>query len=217
MSDRASVARPDGGGGRLGPRTQPRQSSIVIVTRAAEGHLKPLRHVLQTRLLEARKFKRGPLSFGQLGQTRSDHPLALLSSQALPVRPNGKFELFERSAAVGRSAAESLLAPQTSVISVLEQPYPDGTARRIVQMRLSIDLEKDLLSDVFSFGFVAKNIHRYSMDEPDVPMEQGAQGVAVRQVHFGDQIGVRFMTAGWVLASIDAVSHRRRITTYRCH
>jgi transcriptional regulator with XRE-family HTH domain len=209
MFEPAGGPRLRGSGGAFGPRAEPRQPPIVVVARAAEGHPEALRDVLQTHLLQARELQRRPLPLGQLREACSNDPAALLPRQAVPVPWNRQLDPFERLAAVRRSSAERLLAPQAAMIGVLQEPHAHGAARGIVKVRFSVDLEKDLLRDVLGFPFIPQNADRHAVDQSNVSLEQGAQRVTAGQVHLRDQVRVRLPAAACSVAPIDPLFHRR--------
>src|SRR5262249_34870535 len=121
---------------------------------------------------------------------------------------NRRLDPVEGLARVGRSSAEHILAVKASAIGVLKKPHAHGAARWIVQMRFSIDFEEYLLRDVLRLSIVAKDVGRDSMDQPYVSTQQRSQRVAVWQVHFSDQVGVRLLIAGSAPASIGVAFHR---------
>jgi hypothetical protein len=126
----------------------------------------------------------------------------------LSAASNRRIDLVQRFAAIGGTAAENVLAPQASAIRILKQPDAHGAARWIVEVRLSIDLEEHLLRDVLGLPFIAEDVDSHAVDQPNVSTEQCPKRVAVRQMHFGDEVGVRLLTTGAALASTDIASHR---------
>jgi hypothetical protein len=149
------------------------------VARTTQGHAEALRDLAQTFFLEARKLQRGTLPFGQLRQAGSDDPSALVAGQMLPVPSNRGLRAIERFACVRRTPAEQIPAPQAAAIGVLEEPHAHGAARRIVQMRFSIDLEKHFLCDVLGLPFVPEDVDGHAVDQANVSTKQRAQRVAV--------------------------------------
>jgi hypothetical protein len=178
------------------------------VARTTQGHAESLRDLSKALFLETRKLQRGALPFGQLRKARSDDPPTLVAGQMLPVPSNRRLNSIERFTCVRGAPAEHVPAPQASPIGVLEEPHAHGAARRIVQMRFSINLEKYFLCDVFGLSFVPEDVDRHAVDQSNVSAEQCPQRVAVWQVHFGDEVGVRLLTADAALASVDMASHR---------
>jgi hypothetical protein len=127
----------------------------------------------------------------------------------LPGLSNRLLNAIERFTGVRGAPAEHISAPQASAIRVLEEPHAHGAARRIVQVRFPINLEKHFLCDVFGLAFIPENVDRHAVDQSSVSTEQGPQRVAVGRVHFSNQVGVRLLTAGGsALASMDMASHR---------
>jgi len=177
------------------------------MARTTQGHAEPLRDLSQALFLEARKLQRGALPFGQLRKARSDDPPALVAGQMLPVLFDRGLDSIERFASVRRTPAEHGPAPQALTIRILEKPDAHGAARRIVQMRLSINLEEHFLRDVLGFSLIAQDVDRHAVDQSNVSTEQRPQRIAVWQVHLGDQVGVRLLAAGAALASTDVASH----------
>jgi hypothetical protein len=190
------------------------------VTRTAQGHAKALRDLSEALFLQTRELQRGALSLGQLRKAGANDPPALFACQILATSSSRRLNSIQRLASVRRPPAKHVPPPQASAIRVLQEPHAHRAARWIVQVRLAVNLEKDFLSDVLGLSFVSQDVGRHAVDQADVATKQCPQGIAVGQVHFSDEVGVRLLTADASLASMDLASHRSKllgVTLYRLH
>jgi hypothetical protein len=178
------------------------------VARTAQGDAKTLRDLSQTLFLQTGELQRGALALGQLRKAGSNDPPALLACQRLATSSSRRLNSIQRLAAVRRPPAEHVPPPQASAIGVLQEPHAHRAARRIVQVRFAVNLEKDFLSDVFGLPLVSQNVCCHATDQTDVSTKERSQRIAVGQVHFSDEIGVCLLTADAALASMDLASHR---------
>src|SRR5438093_9149077 len=137
-----------------GPRLEPGQASIVVVTRAPDRHAEALGDVAQRQLLEAGELEGGPLSLGQLREPRAQDEPSLFRGELTSAAFRHPVHLVERFSAIRGAPSQRGFAAERAVICVLEQPAPDRAARRVVEVRLAVDLEEDFLGDVLRFAGV---------------------------------------------------------------
>jgi hypothetical protein len=172
------------------------------MARAAERDAKPRRDVAQGELLEARQLERRALPGRQLRQGGAQHPSPLFRRQLRPVALSRPCVVVQRLRDVAGTAQQRESAAQAAVVGVLQEPHPDGSARRIVEVRLAVDLEEDFLCDVLRFAGVAEDIQGDAVDEAAVSMEQRLHRNVVRCAHRDDEIGVRLDAAVAIAAAL---------------
>lgn len=176
------------------------------MTRTPEGHSQAVGDVPERKILEADELERLPLLVWQLSEAGKNEPATfVVGEEAWPsvragVEPNARVDaelpclkrihFLERIAAVCDSATKRRLAPQRPVIGVLQQPDFYRSSRRIVEVGLSIYLQKHVLGDVFRFGGVAKDIGGNPVHEPCVAADQVFEGVSVAGLHGGHEFRI---------------------------
>ena len=170
------------------------------MTRAAERDAKPRRDVAEGEILEACQLEGRALPGRQLGQAGAQHPSPLFRRQLRPVALSRARIDVQRLGEVAGAAQQRESAAQAAVVGVLQEPHPDGSARRIVQVRVAVDLEEDFLCDVLRLAGVAEDVQGDAIDEAAVSMEQRLDRIVVGRPHRHDEIGVR-LDAGFAIAA----------------
>jgi transcriptional regulator with XRE-family HTH domain len=178
------------------PLLQPREATIVIMPSAADRHSEAFGHVAERQVLEAGQFQRGALTLGELGQARPQHPAAFFARQTRGVLTEF-VSGFDRFTAIARTPAQHILAAHRPPIRILQEPPSHGTPRRIVEMRLPVDLEKHLLGAVFGLGPVLENVGSDSVDQAGVSTEERVQGLPLAVTHRPYQLGVAHGPDDW--------------------
>jgi hypothetical protein len=161
------------------------------MARATDRHAEPFGDITQGQILEAGQLERGALPGRQLIEAAVQNPSAFVGRQARRPLRSAVVERFDPFASIGGAAAERSFAPERAVIDVLQQPHPYRSALGRKQVRLPIDLEKDLLGHVFGFRAVAQNAVRDAADQTSVTLDKRREGVRVVGADVVEQFGIR--------------------------
>ena len=140
-------------------------------------------------------------------EPRTNHPSAFLARQFLTRALGEAVGFLERLAVVSRAPAQRGFAPQRPVIRILEEPHSHGSARRIVQVGLSVHFQENLLRHVFRLSRVVQDVDRDVIDQPHITSKQRRQRVAIRRVHAGHQFGIRRCAGGRIRIPLGVFAH----------
>lgn len=196
-----------GDDGGSGPVAEAGEAAVVVVASAPERNRQAVGDVAQGEIFEADQLEGRALAIGQMSKAGRDQPAALLARElpgtAVRAGVEGEHAVGARGqspqmfgsvqglAVVGHTPPKGRFAPEGPVVGVLEQPYLDAAPCGVELMGLAVDLEEDLLRDVFRFGGVTQNVGRDSIDEPRVALDEGLESVAVGGEHAGDELQIR--------------------------